>query len=438
MKFSLTYPMFTRTFFLFLLLFSAAGLTSQTSVGNWQADLAFLQRELPKRHPNLYFSYPQASFEADLDRLSQSLEGKADLQIGLELQLILARLGDAQTRLELAPLLQKDKVIPLGLGWYEGGLYVSGTVKKFEPALGKQVLGMNRIRIEPVLERMGQFFARENPEAIRRDGPLWLRFPAAFRLAGISPSDTLELVLQDDAGKQYLMKVFPLDFKREKSGMQPAQFMQEHPDLRWDPVKKIYSMNWLESDSIAYIQYNACYSREMIMATGDTLSAMQLPAFQPFADSVVALLHRHPGARFFFDLRFNSGGMPADGIALAERLAAMPELNRPDRIYIAVNRYTGGAAVEIASAFQAKTRATLIGEVPPVRPNHFGDPQSFKLPNSDIEVFYGTRTVHVLPGNPDTLQLTLPMELPFSAFREGRDPLLDYVREHPLEAKGGR
>ena len=210
--------------------------------------------------------------------------------------------------------------------------------------------------------------------------------------------------------------------------MQPAQFTPKNPDLRWNPVKQIFTLNWLPTDSIVYLQYNASFSKEMFLAAGDSASARQVLSFQPFADSIVALLDHYPGARFFFDLRFNNYGTPGDGIALAERLAAMPFVNMPNRIYVAVNRYSGGPAVEIAAAFQARTNASLIGETPPQRPNHFGDPKYFLLPNSGLQVFYGSRPIDILPGFPEALRIDIPLGLPFSAFREGKDPMLDYVR----------
>lgn len=403
-------------------------LAAQTAVQRWQTDIQFLKQELPKRHPDFYRYYPQANFEADLAQLTANLEGKSDLQIALELQSIVAKAQDAHTRLELSPLLQQSKVIPVGMGWYADGLYVSGTVKKFAPALGKRILEINGMKTEAALERMSQFFARENDEAPRRDGAQWLRFPEAFRLAGVSNTDTLALLMADENNQRYFIKTFPIDFKTDKTGLQPAQYVPKNPDLRWDPMKQIYSLNWLEQDSIVYLQYNACYSQEMQLALGDSLGASQLPPFQPFADSVVAILDRHPGARFFFDLRFNNVGYPGDGIALAQRLAAMPFVNLPNRLYVAVNRFTAGAAVEIAATFQAKTNATLIGETPPQRPNHFGDPKDLILPNSRIQVFYGSRAVQAVPGNPATLRLAVPIPLPFEAFRDGRDPVLDYVR----------
>ena len=414
-------------FFFFLWILTPA--SAQTTTESWLADIALLQKELPKRHPNFYYYYPQKTFEADLAALSAQLSGKSDLQIAFALQTLIAKAKDANTRLELAPLLQQNKVIPVGFGWYADGLYMSATVKRFAPALGKRILEINGSPTDTVLKKMGRFFAKENEEALRKDGPTWLRFPEANRLAGVSQTDTLVLLVVDETGKRNLIKTYPIDFQTDKTGLQPAQFVPKSPDLRWNPMKQMFSLVWLEADSIAYVQYNACLSQEMALAAGDSISAQQLPPFRPVADSIFKLLDQYPGARLFFDLRFNIGGNPTDGIALANNLAQSPFINLPNRIYVALNRYTAGAAVEIGGAFQKLTNATIIGEPPAQRPNHYGDQKFFFLPNTRLQVFYGSRPVDILPGNPEKIRLNVPIELPFSAFRDGRDPLLDYVRQ---------
>lgn len=408
---------------------SLSGLNAQSDAGAWADDIALVQRELPRRHPDLFRFYAREAFEADMAALSAHLEGKSDLQIGLELQAILARFQDANTKVDLTPLLQQGKVIPIGLGWYAGGMYVSGTVKKFGVALGKRVLEINGMPVETALERLSRFFPCENPEALRRDGPQWLRFPEAMRMAGVSADDSLALLLVDEKGQRYFLKTYPVDFKKDKTGLQPVQYTPNDPDLRWNPVKQVFSLNWLEADRIVYLQYNGCFSQEMQLALGDSLGAQQLPPFQPLADSLVAILDRHPDARFFFDLRFNTSGMPADGIDLAQRLGLLPAINQPNRLYIALNRYSAGPALEIAAAFRTKTQATLIGEPPAQRPNHYADPGTLVLPNSRLQVSYGTRKVDGLRADPAVLPLDVPLDMPFEAFRDGRDALLDFVRQ---------
>ncbi|MCS6930221.1 MAG: hypothetical protein NZM43_12100 [Saprospiraceae bacterium] len=413
----------------FFLLSALLPAQAQRPAVEWKADLDLLKRELPRRHPDLFRYHSREAFERDLDEIAALAEGKSDLEVGLLLQAALAKCRDLNTRVELSDLFQRSgRFIPIGLGWYEGGLYVSATVRRFGPSLGKRVLSINGIPADTFLQRIGVFFPQENAETARRDGPLWVRFPLAVEMAGLGQGDTLAILFTDEKGKRFGMYVYPLDFRKDKEGTFPLQFVPKEPDLRWNPLKQVFSLHWLDSSQIVYIQYNGCFSREMALALGDSTMAERLPPFQPILDSLLWLLDNYPSARCFFDLRFTNAGYPYDGFRLVEELSKRPLLNQPHRLYVAVNRYTAGPAVEIAAAFQQQTQAQLIGEPPAQRPNHFADPSFLTLPNSRLQVFYGTRPVQLVPGNPDALRIDIPMELPFSAFREGLDPLLDYVR----------
>ncbi len=417
---------------LFWCLIKAALVQAQRSAAEWRADIDWLKRELPKRHPALFRYHSREAFERDLDEVAALAEGKSDLEVGLLLQASLAKCRDANTRVELSPLFQQSGgVIPIGLGWYEGGLYVSATVRRFSPAMGRRVLSINGIDPDSMLRYVGVFFPQENAETARRDGPLWLRFPLAVEMAGVGKGDTLAVLLADEAGKPFGIYVHPIDFRKDRDGAYPLQFVPKEPDFRWNPIKQVFSLHWSEAQQVVYVQYNGCFSQEMALAMGDTAAAQQIPPFQPVLDSLLRLLDHYPLARLFFDLRFNTLGMPNDGLRLVEELAKRPLVNQPNRIYVAVNRYTAGPAVEIAAAFQERTKARLIGEPPAQRPNHIGDPDFLMLPNSRLQVFYGTRPVQAVPGDPETLRIDIPMEMPFSAFRDGRDPLLDYVRSQP-------
>lgn len=417
-----------RNITLFIFLIIAGKTAAQLRPEQWRADLEYLGQELPKRHPDFFKNHREADFRRDLKTLSENLAGHTDLEIALEAQALVARAGDAQTKLDLTPFLQRTNPIPIGLGWYADGVYVSGTVKRFERALGKKVLTINDLPIETALEKIGRFAARETALSPRKDALPWFRFPAADRLAGVSATDTLELLLEDAAGRQERLRVFPLDAS-SRADMQPAQFQPKDPDLRWQPVQDLFNLRWLPADSVLYVQYNRCRSREMALAAGDSLAAERLPPFTPFADSIVAFLRQTPGAKLFIDLRFNGGGGATDGLALAQRLAEIPAVNRPDKLFVATNLYTFSSAVQVAAYFDEKTNAALIGEPPSQGLNHFDEARSFGLPNSGLKVFYSTKFVQMTPlGSPELLTPNVLIQQRFEQFRDGKDPVLDFVR----------
>ncbi len=414
-------------FFLFAAV-SFAQLTPQ----QWQADIAFLKKELPARHPDFFKRITPEMWHTALDGIAAGVEQKSDLRVALELQTAVARAVDAKTRLEFVQLLQTNKVIPIAFGWYADGLYASATVQKFEPALGKKIRTINGLDPETALEKLNIYVGSDNQAGLKRDGPMWLRFPLAFRLAGLSRNDSLALELENPNGETTTVFVYPPDMRKAgRSDMMPAQLSPKNPDLRWQPVsiEELYKYIWMEEQQIFFLQYNICLSREMAEARGDMENTGQLPLFQPVVDSLLQIMRAYPDARFFLDLRFNRGGLPEDGIALAKLLGAEKEINKPGRLFIAINGYTAPAPTRIALAFREFTKAQLIGEPTGERPVYTGEEDKFQLPNSNVFVVH-PRTLLAAPKNTkDALYPDVLLPLQFADFREGRDPVLDYVRQ---------
>ncbi|MEI6408418.1 MAG: hypothetical protein WCR52_03475 [Bacteroidota bacterium] len=418
-------------FILLLLLLVAIGgnAAAQTAPEKWRADLEIIRKEIPTRHPDLFKYTSKKKFEQALKDIADNLGGKADMQIALEIQSALSLAVDQNTHLELTPMLMSENPIPYGLGYYADGLYVSGTVKRFEKAVGKKVLKINGIDTKEALEKISRYIATENKFCVYKEGLNYLRFPVAFRQAGISTTDTLNLTLENKTtGKPETVKLFPIDINNRKE-MVPTQIQQEKRDIRWQPAKGFFTEQWLASDSVYYLQINRCASSEMALTAGDSASAQQLPPFKPFEDAVIAFLQSNPNAKVLIDLRFNPGGGGGDGVRLAQRISEIPTANRSGKLFVAVNLYTSAAAIQVAAAFRTKTKAALIGETPAGRPNQFGDNRAFTLPNSRIQIWYPTTFKQTVKGNPDTLELDTPIPLNFEDFRKGKDPVLDYVRK---------
>lgn len=397
----------------------------------WRHDIGLLRQGLPDRVPGEFSgAYSLKNFESDLDLLSQKAAGRSDLDIALDLQTIVAKLNNPTLRLEISDLLQQGKIIPIGLGTYSDGVFVTGTVKRFEKSLRSKVLSINNLDIEEVYRRLGQFVSKDNEHTVRRDAMQWLRFPAAFRKVGIATTDTLYLALQNERGGHDLQKVFPIDPARNPKDMVPNILAPRSPDLRWRTEPLLWDIQWLQQDSIVYFQYNACLSQEAATLRGDTVMAARLPKFQPIADSIVYLMTKYTNARFFFDLRFNGGGYTTDGFYLANQLAALPEVNRKGRIYIATGWFMGLEAVQVADYFRKNTRAQLLGEPTAERPGRSNPVGAFSLPNSGIKVVYPASPNRPDPKGPTALQPDVLIERSFGDFLLGRDPVLDRVRQN--------
>lgn len=420
-------------FRLILLLLAVVSVTwaqGRFSPAQWRQDIDSLQRQLPAVHPNFFATYPRKNFEQDLQNLKATLTGKSDFQIGLELQTIVARAGDAQTRLDLTNLMMGEKVIPFALSVWAGELHVSATIQQFAQMSGARILRVNGLSAPEALAKMGRFVAQENEYTNQRDALTLFRFPAALRMAGVSTTDTLALLVEKKDGQQALVRAYPLDPSKPPSRADTGPVVIEplKPDLRWQQVASFFNLQWLPADSVLYVPYNYCYSQEMSLAIGDTASAGNYPSFQVFADSLFTFLAKTPPAKVLIDLRFNPGGDAADGVAWARRFAALPQAQRPAQLYVAINLFTQNAALEVAAALTSVGGATLIGEPSATRPNHFAGIRQLSLPNTQLPVLFATQYRAVQKGNSTVLTPRILIPVTFEHYRNGRDPVLDFVR----------
>ncbi len=75
----------------------SAGPLDSGGVRRWREDLAFLARELPLRHRNLYHTTPKPVFDSAFAALDRRLPALARHQVILELARIVALVGDGHT-----------------------------------------------------------------------------------------------------------------------------------------------------------------------------------------------------------------------------------------------------------------------------------------------------------------------------------------------------
>ncbi len=422
--------------FLFLMAFllcawvAPAQKKSALTAEQWRQDIDTVQQRLFLLHPNLFMIYPHPDFTQDITNLKAHLADKSDFQIALELQSIVAKAGDGQTYLDLTEMSMQEKVIPFALSAWSDGLHVSATVKRFEQINGAKVLKINGLDALAALDKMGRFVAKENEYTYQRDALGWFRFPVALRIAGVSKTDTLTLVVEKKDGKTATVQIFPLDPTKpgNRAALQPVVVQPLKPDLRWQSATGIFTRTWLATDSVLYVQYNRCVSRETLQSLGDTDGAAKLPSFKAFSDSLFNFLAKKPYAKVLIDLRFNPGGKPSDGINLAQRFAALPKAQHPAQIFVATNVFTQGAATEVAACFTSIAGATLIGETSGTKPNHCDAARQFLLPNSHIPVLCAIQYRPVQKSHAHVLTPQVVIPVTFEQYRNGRDPVLDFVR----------
>jgi C-terminal processing protease CtpA/Prc len=185
--------------------------------------------------------------------------------------------------------------------------------------------------------------------------------------------------------------------------------------------KAFYWYEYLSDTQTLYIQYNKCHDEP------------GLP-FQEFAHTLFAYADSRPVQRVIVDLRFNGGGTPGIVEPLADGLKSRPALTAKGHLYVLIAWHTFSAAMNTAVNFRNGLNAILVGEPAGIKPNHYGQAESFMLPNSKLKVQYSTKYVRKI-HDADPLSLDPDIFVPYSLndFLAGRDPVLEAALHHPLQ-----
>jgi tetratricopeptide (TPR) repeat protein len=394
-----------------LAFWAAAGIAAaELTPEQWRSDLAFLAKELPQRHKNLYHALPKAEFDRRLRELSLAVPRLTDLEVRAAITRLLAAIADGHTGADL----QSDRIVDLYFIDFPEGLFVIGGAKEYAQAIGARVVAIGGVPSADVRRRLSEFVHMEN-EFAAREYAGWLRNIAALQAARLVRSpEEVEFRLEKD-GKQFSLTVRT----RSSKGRQPEwanvstpqPVWQQHPDTN-------YWWQYLVEARTLYIQYNSC-------------SEMPSLPFRKFTEEIVQQAAREAPQKVVIDMRNNGGGNSEVVRPLLEAMQVHSELRPPGGLYVLVGVGTFSSGLLNAIDFREQFQAFVAGEPPSERPNHYGNMQTFRLPNSGIVVSYATKYFHRLEDDPPALVPELNQPLTAADFFAGRDSVLDGVLKLP-------
>lgn len=138
---------------------------------DWQRDLDSLACWLPRLHYNFFTVRSREDFEKGIENWKhQGNNGLSDLQMALKLQQWIATFGDLHTNLNFVPLLDRNRLLPLGLKWMDDGLYIVTVPVGKEDMLGCRLMELNGTPIEVVADSLGTLFSADNEGCTQVDG----------------------------------------------------------------------------------------------------------------------------------------------------------------------------------------------------------------------------------------------------------------------------
>ncbi len=376
----------------------------------WAKDLEFLGAELPKKHKNLFHRISETEFRARIEELKAKLPALGPDETLAGLLKIIAAVGDSHTTVGYRP----QQGLPLMLYWFKDGISILNTTAEYKDILYGKIIALEGKPIEDVVSAVSALIPHENEAQVKNHLPNLLTDTVLLHGLGIIPSPAAAAVtVLTAAGRTVTLEMKPLLFSSKPEWLVNTSdesgaplYLKNRRLFYWDEI--------LPGSRTLFFKYNSCQDMKDL----------------PFSDFVKKLFADADAAKvekIVVDLRHNGGGNSAIFAPFLEELKKTPALLRKGRIYVLVGRRTFSSAILNALDLKKETPAVFVGEPTGGKPNHYGEVQSFHLPQSGLVVTYSVKYFKVIDGDPDSLVPDLLIEPALEDYLKKTDPVLDRV-----------
>ena len=363
---------------------------------------------LERRHPDLYASRGEAAFAAEVERARAAAPEADEPGHFLNLMRVLAMADDSHTRMATwAPI--EDLRLPVLFGLWQDEYWIEAVQPDLCALFARRLVAIGDHPVSEVEQRLAVLVPHENRIVLGLGAAQLMSVPRALRDVGVVDRlDDVRLTLRALDGTEQEVRLAA----RPSATLEP--WAAYAPEGWSDPLYRTRMGDawwWTELDGRAlYFQYNSCRDGED-------------PTFAELAREMLTRLDQGDLAHIVIDLRLNSGGDSRVLRPLIDGLERRPEVRAT--VLIGTRTYSSG----MLNAWQLQRRvdAELVGEPTAQKPNCFGDPRAFELPNSGIRVDCSTKTFRPVPGDPSSLFPGRSVVTTFEDVYRGRDPVLAAV-----------
>ena len=376
---------------------------------DWRADLAYFDRELPRRHKNAFHHVSRDSFEHAVALLEGRLPAMTAPDFWFGLKRITSAIGDVHTGLFVPTSFHR---FPLALRWFGDSLRVVAAPVEGKGLIGGTLVEVGGVPIDEVERRLAELVSQdENPWCVRHGLLPMMVIAEAVHEAGLSPdARQATYAVRDSAGNLVRATLQAIELSA-KAGVVTARVdtplaARRRPEPLW------YTP--LAGDSCLFVSFSG-YQR---------LAHYTRPLWR--------WVDHHPVSTLIVDLRPNGGGNYFTGRrCLVNPARDRVRSGRLRHVYALIGNGTLSAAMVNSIDFRNRCHATLLGEPIGERPNSYSERRLTVLPRSRIVVTYSVRYYKFQPSDdPPAVMPDVTIEPTWEEFRVGRDPVLEWALAH--------
>lgn len=409
-----------------------AGADPAARNANWLADVDYMIRRLEIQHPNLYAQCSEDEFARAASRLKERIPALSDVEMIFGIMEVLSLLSDDHTGLWIPgseAFIAAVRICPIGLYPFADGIHVSYADRKYTALVGKKVVRIGTVPAEEALARLVRLANGDSDVQKKELARVFLASPEMLRFCGASDSkDTLRLTLLEPDGSESQAAIVAEPIMNSFANIANGPFPGGDSSTLQMNGDSAPPALWLSHRGDAYWFVYQPASRTMYLR----LKSMEPKAeegFPAFFARFFAELDKQPVDRLVIDVRNNPGGDHHE-MPLLKGIIARTQLDRPERLFVIINRGVGSAAQHFANVFAQYTNATFVGEPTGTRPNFYGAMRTFPLPrHRGLAIGGSNKTFQEWDSDNYELRLVPRFDAPLTAadFKANRDPALDFV-----------
>ncbi|MCD6516588.1 MAG: peptidase S41 [Candidatus Aminicenantes bacterium] len=387
-----------------------ASTADEVTLAQWAQDLDFLVTELPKKHKNLFHNISETEFQTQIKELKTQLPSMALDEILVGLMRIIASVGDSHTTLGYRP----QQALPLMLYWFKDGIAILNTTAEYKGILYGKITAIGGKPIEDIIDSLATIIPHENEAQVKNMIPNLLTDTLILHGMKLIPSqNTASLTVLTTSGTTVTLDMKPLSFSSKPEWLVDTSDESDAP-LYLKNRRLFYWYEILPDSQTLFFKYNSCKNIKG----------------EPFSDFVKTLFDTADAEkvrRIVIDLRHNGGGNSGIFAPFLEELKKRPKFLKKGSLYVLIGRRTFSSAILNAIDLKKQTPAIFLGEPTGGKPNHYGEVQTFRLPQSGLPVTYSVKYFRVIDDDPDSLMPDILIEPRISEYLKKLDPVLNFV-----------
>ncbi|MGE5401911.1 MAG: S41 family peptidase [Ignavibacteriales bacterium] len=375
------------------------------SIASWQSDIDYLVEKIIQIHPR----YRDCGLQAELNSAKANLRLKigslTDTQIVVELQKLLASVGDGHTI--LYPFGMKKGTllrIPLMFWLFDDGLFVIDAPQR--QLIGQKVLSIGSLKVDELLLNLTPYISHDNNQQFLWAAPFYCTLTDFLMAAGaIKNRDSATIVFGNNVKYSFTAK--PVDPEKIEiklipplNEIAPAYLMHRNDNFRVEEIRP----------DVLYVAVNS-------------MNDTSQKTLEEFGKELRKLLK--PYKKMVLDLRYNNGGEASKADELFKTCVAFDV--EGGKIAVLVSRMTFSAAQTFATRIDQWTSAFFVGEKTGSKPNHYGNERQFKLPFSGLRGSISSGYNQPVSANDSRIFISPEIEVRVNSenFYSGKDPEID-------------